>query len=543
MGLSCSGVRFFVGYLFVVGHVCPTRVGMDRTRPVSALTDVAWVGTTSGPMTVRDVLAQAHALMLDVTSQDAVLVGATLRLLSHLAAVVVRLDPGGVDTGQFSGDAVDAAIDMVGDCALLGGDVGFLHVRGGDALTAQQRSLRRLSPALHPVSALNFWERSTPNPDRLSPEQACRALVAYSAAFPVGNNKRGGVKCRANGPAIYGSAAGGAVTVEAWVAGENLHDTLLMNMPSAWVNEGGLPAWADPLATQGETPLWEASWTPNTVGATWDKGDLVGVTLGGVPFGWLPKRVRDLGQDNTGEAKAALKEFLRERNTSNNPAALWKPPVKSGWRPRLELIMPTTSATPLAVTWLREGYWTLVAERSASMVQPVSSGADLWLTWTQVDGKVAAPSVRATKLLDANQGVWLPDGEVADLLQDFGALITKTVWALTNPFRADTQTDKKKRGTGQIVWSLNAPKTQEQRLQRIVANKFWELTEEPLMRAAQVIVTTGQAPTTAIEAVVMAAAKQAWDTGISLLPNGPIGPRELVRDRTMSSIRKRIRNL
>ena len=521
---------------------------MNRKSPLSALTDVAWIRTSVGPKTVEETLLNAHTLNLD-TTQPAVDVDATLRFLTHIVALVVREDPNPTEDGGFSPVAVTTALQQLEDATRLGGnpeDTSFMSlVVGDDSLGGGRRPahtmLRKLSPGLHPNNAKAFWDLSTPDPTELPAAEACQALVTYASAFPTGNNKLHGVGGRGNGAAIFGVEAGKRPMVDVWVTGPTLYDTLLMNTPTDWVDKGGLPAWGDREAQQGETPLWKASWTPNTVGTQWgEDGSLLAVVLGGVPTEWLPQSVATELADDP-ESKA-VRAWLDDRALTANPPALWYT-NKKGEQKRLYLTQPETSVVPLATSWMREGHWTQLEERTAGMVEPASPDASVWMIWLQVDGSGTAPSVRASHLLTGDHPLWLPKGEVADRLTGFGTILEKIVWSISSPFRKDTLADEARRERGETTWSLNINRNLEQPVQDVVKQTFWDNVEQPLLDAATHIVETGETPTTIIGPTILGAAEKAWTAGLGLLPPGNLAVREQSRGSVFRTVRRHIKNL
>lgn len=245
-------------------------------------------------LSLRDALVQAHELSGLADELLPVEREALLRLLESLAAVILhgadpddleddpRLHPELVD-GFFTkhGDLFDLAdrdkpllqewhtpdpTDT--DLAKTFQPIEQMHLRvpGGSSarwgLTDERRDAH--DPAVLFVLLAVSWFHGKPS-------------NAAGAHFYVPTS---GTKCSP----ISGAPSGGPHDTVFHLVGDSLAESLLLNIPEAWLEEGALPAWLDQDATPRGLAkpgsLWRCTWTANRALVRWDEGRAVSFTRG-----------------------------------------------------------------------------------------------------------------------------------------------------------------------------------------------------------------------------------------------------------------------
>lgn len=316
---------------------------------MDVLTEVKWLKTTQGAMTVREALTTPGVeLSMEVPG---FVYGAQFRFLLTVAALLVRR--GGV---AFT----DAAVGKVCEELAPASDVfsptnPFLQVSLGELLKLslgeeaesfsltddEGKSDEELIAELREKAGLNrstdvsklyphnlgpddspslFWNL-TPLSSRLSLEEAVLALVVFYFYGPGTNTYllSGNRLKLTNGS----SALHYQESLEIIPQGSDLRESLLLSLPNSFVQGEGLPHWADRACTFSTVldPLWSFSWAANTVHCHWEGTELVGVVRGGVPPLWSHFMALAPGE------KEWPKAYHDLRKTSD-PLYLYKPNLK-----------------------------------------------------------------------------------------------------------------------------------------------------------------------------------------------------------------------
>ncbi len=421
----------------------------------NALTEIPWVRTSAGAMTVKDALLRSHEIESLELDAPALEVSSTYRLLCQVFALVVRetgegsnfdkekkLDPGAVDRAI---DSLGSAVDLFDNEQPFMQRPALLPVDQRDRTRKIGRGdqpVKKLLPFMPSDQAERFWELSVETDQALDLPEAALALVVFHNFSMAGNNRYDGDKCQMGAPGIRFPGQDNTATEMIW-KGQNLLNTLSLNTPMSWVKEGGLPAWADRTGAVSRDPktgflppLWTASWSSNAAVAYWEDDTLTGVRTGGVPSEWLPTKGID---DKT------LKKWWDDRNTQD-PFYLYVPDRAGDLKAqRLDLQRDTLD---LAVEWNADSK----AEKLISAGrQHVSRprNRDLIFFRHQVGGTASSPSIRASQVLVGNRDVWAPDEEVAYNVCEYSELIRKLHFTVTGAFRRRRASDKT--GAGSAV--------------------------------------------------------------------------------------------
>lgn len=419
----------------------------------NALTEISWVRTSAGAMTPRDALLHAHEIESLDLSAPALEVSSTYRLLCQLFALAVReMDNSSSFTKakQVDPAALDRAIESLGSAVDLFDDKQpFMQRPALQPANKTDRArkigrgdqpVKKLFPFMPSDQAERFWELSVETDHALDLPEATLALVVFHNFSMAGNNRYDGDKCQMGAPGIRFPGQDNTATEMIW-KGQTLLDTLSLNTPKSWVDEGGLPAWADRTGAVSRDPrtgslpsLWASSWSSNAAVAYWEDNRLAGVRTGGVPAEWLPIK----GIDDK-----ALKKWWDDRNTQD-PFYLYVPDRAGDLKAqRLDLQRDTLD---LAVEWNAESK----AEKLISAGrQHVSTphNRDLIFFRHQVGGTASSPSIRASQVLVGNRDVWAPSEDVAENVRVFAELIRKLHFTVTGAFRRKRASDKATGGT------------------------------------------------------------------------------------------------
>lgn len=209
---------------------------------------------------------------------------------------------------------------------------------GAKYSTTAPDAVKKLSPGMPADESESFWDLLTAYPKMLNLAEALLKLTTYHYFSPAGNLKvtisyRSSSatepisyedKARMGAPGFHFPGAGNSATEFIWKYpdGTFLH-SLLSSLPTDWINDGGLPAFADRYCNQSRThdgsptSLWAATWSSNTAIGYWEGTDLVQVRVCGVPEEWLPLPIeRKIQAGNKIKFEdSTLKEWWDLRNT------------------------------------------------------------------------------------------------------------------------------------------------------------------------------------------------------------------------------------
>ncbi|MBE4719508.1 type I-E CRISPR-associated protein Cse1/CasA [Pseudarthrobacter sp. AB1] len=408
---------------------------IEESIPGCALSGIPWIRTTDGPLTVREVLTDAHRIQGIDTTLNGIQVGAQLRFLTAVAALIIRRSS---STGSFSTEGIDAVLgELAPRTSIFDPERPFLQVPAGTEPVAagDKTPVKKLYPWMPADRAEAFWSANTV-PKTLDPADAVLALAVHYHYSFGGNNSIGGRSCVNGSPGIRYPGVGFTATEVLW-QGKNLFETILMNTPTAWVSGEGLPVWADPSAArsmaqngQVEHPLWRATWGSNTAQCLWVDGTLTAVSTGGSPH--LPP--------TAGAGKDGAKAWWDQRNTEDsfylyvdvektNAAG-----VVTDIQRKMQRLDLGRYETDLAVEWNAKGLSQAVRSRSKATVLPPGRESQLIFLRHLVEGSASSPVVRRTEVLVSSPKKWMVAEERAHAVADAALMIRAACAAVTAPF-------------------------------------------------------------------------------------------------------------
>lgn len=296
---------------------------------------LAWVPTTSGVLTIREVYERAHEIEGLSPRLNGAEYSSVIRLLASLSALLCRTDRGvRIPSGRFDAADIDRLAAMVRPhMDLFHSTRPFLqrHHEGDPKFKFAKPAI--LYPWKQSEGSDLFYDRAESS-GALDLPAAVLALSVYSTHSVAQNPKIGEISQGFGSPGLQ--ASGSYPAVEVMFAGDNLFETLLVTTPRDWVTGGGLPAWMDRWCTQSSTDgepmtMWRQTWAPNQAIAKWNpaKTQLVKAAAGGgLP---LPPGLA-VAQDPPGageENKPARQTWINERKTfvssraHEDPFYLW----------------------------------------------------------------------------------------------------------------------------------------------------------------------------------------------------------------------------
>jgi hypothetical protein len=245
------------------------------------LIDLPWIPVRRGDGTeanlgLREMFMGAHELT-EITASSPLEHEAITRFLTTVTALVVRAadedwDPR--DDAQFPPVAVDTALSQVAahlDLAALY-DPFMQDVSTGDASDFKAGHVTSLSldRPNSTVQAWHFRRQLDERPDGQVDWARLGVLLITFWYFAGTNNVD--IAGRKQAGSLCGKAGNG---LHLFWRGPSLAHTLLANTPLSWAEGSDLPAWADrdgstsratfQSAVTDSTPLWWASYSPNTV--------------------------------------------------------------------------------------------------------------------------------------------------------------------------------------------------------------------------------------------------------------------------------------
>ena len=422
---------------------------------LNALTDIEFVRMADGRSTVRNVLRSAHdeTVQLDYREPGYV-VTSQLRLLTAVAAVALRhCDEGTKEVikNGISETAIDRAIE---DLAIATNpfdpDFPFLQRPAlkpasekdtSRRLGRNDQPVKKLSPAMPPDQAEEFWNLLTKTNGDLSLPDAVLALTIYHHMSMAGNNAYDGDKCQMGSPAMRYVGTDLTAT-EVFFTGPRLLDTLLGLIPRSWVEGQGLPAWADRSCAQsldevrGQAhPLWAATWSSNTPACYWEGTRLTGVRTGGIPENWYLK-------SEMGTTKATRKAWWDDRNT-RDPFYLYIP--NNDGDLKVQRLDFGVDGTNLAVEWAAKNKTEALLSRADNSVRG-HPGRDSRVMFArhQISGTASSPNIRASELFSPSTDRWAFDleDEVRTDIQTEADMVQRLNGALRSSFRRKTSAEK-----------------------------------------------------------------------------------------------------
>lgn len=429
---------------------------------LNAIEDVAWIDTTVGLMTPKDFLLECHtpdvALRLD---RPAFEVSAQIRFLTSILAVAIRHDSADVRPGRgivkdlinngLSRDAADFMVEQLKDGSnVFDTEQPFMQrpplpreeKKIGDRYsTTKPDAVKKLSPAMPPSQSEDFWNRRVAYPTTLALPEALLKLTTYHYFSPASNlsvtiDFRTSPtsqpisyveKPRSATPGFRFPGRSLTATEFYWrYPNGSFLKTLLSSLPARWVNEGGLPAFADRTceksrASNGDfCSLWSATWSSNTAIGYWKGTDLVQVRVCGVPEEWLPFPLKKIEKNKRGKKilefiDTPLIEWRNHRNTQD-PFYFYLKDSKGVLKAqRLDI---GRDPTDLSVEWYSLNKSEKLLDRSAGNLFPprfenVDFPEPVFLRHL-VEGTSPSPVVRASEIFQPRRDQWgfdLPEDE------------------------------------------------------------------------------------------------------------------------------------
>lgn len=390
--------------------------------------------------TVREALLQAHTFRGIDTSLNGVQFGATMRLLTSVAAVVIRHQDqrrpfNRFEDSKFEAGAIDAAIDELSKYAdLFDTEHPFLQL-APDPKNPVTDPVKKLLPYMPPDRAEGFWAASG-QANRLELSDAVLGLlVSYFYSFG-GNNRLDGRACVNGSPGIRYVGKGYTATEIMW-QGQSLFETLSHNIPNTWVGGIGLPAWADPRGTTAlqdskiaEHPLWRATWGSNTARCQWEGSQLVAASVGGSPY-----RPPLMGQEKH-EAKA----WWDLRNTQD-PFYLYHRVTVNGSKggggsaePKAQRLDFGYGVTQLEAEWHSKNLSGALSGHSSHRAKNAGSDTPLLFLRHLVEGSASSPVIRRSEVMVSDRSLWQVSDKRANAVAVASNRVKATMHELCKPF-------------------------------------------------------------------------------------------------------------
>ncbi len=444
----------------------------------NALTDIAWVQTTSGDLTVKETLLRAHEIKGLGPALSGTEYGATFRFLHAVAARVIthmlkqtgqKLDD--LDSGDeknilgstFNEADVDAALaEMESHAHLVHDEYPFMaQPTLGFEPTKPPTVLR---PSIVSEKDSQFWTLLVEERP-LTKEEAALALVVAHNYFPVGNNQTvpdypHQLDKRTKNGAPGFRLTGGKGIAEVILTEPNLHDTLIANLPRDFI-DAGLPAWADRDHNHGGR-LWEATWSSNAPTTRFDGSDnLVSAGIGAIPDKWcLPEQghfqdITDqldaIKADTTlSPRKVAAKVLAAQQaekgrvrdirrdwwDARNELDPFYLETVRENGTIRKFRAESSRHQTQLAIEWLLADSWGAAsAKAAANNLVPPSTDTTLTFLAHRESDNTQSPSIRDSRVLRVGQKEWAPSEDVYDSVIGFARLLDEISKVVLAPFR------------------------------------------------------------------------------------------------------------
>lgn len=387
---------------------------------LNALQDCDFLKTIDGRSSVREALVNAHRpnVQLDLTDPGYV-VTSQLRLLTAVAAVALRHSATPVRDIARNGlppEAIDRAIgELAPGCDPFDKDFPFLQrpalppvgpKDNSRKLGPNQQPVKKLSPAMPPDEAEEYWNLLCEADEELELPDALLNLVVFHNLSMAGNNAYDGDKCQMGSPAMRYVGADYTAT-EVLFDGPRLLDTLLAQIPRSWVEDGGLPAWADRTCEASfdeklgrARPLWSATWSSNAPACHWEGQTLTGVRTGGIPESWYLK-------SEMGTTKESRKAWWDDRNT-RDPFYLYIPNDKGELK--VQRVDFGVDGTHLAVDWAAENKMeALLGSLKDGIIARPARGHRVLFARHQISGTASSPNIRASEIFAPDVDAWAFD--------------------------------------------------------------------------------------------------------------------------------------
>jgi len=398
-------------------------------------------------MTVEEVLKHAtdpdFRLDHDVSGMEFMSV---VRLLSHIGARMLQKDDSlkGMDREEPLPEMLikETLSELEADRPLYGGEQNFFQIPDGNG---NEHPVYKLSPTVPGDNSQAYWDRDKCKPVILSQEEALRYLLIFGMYSLVGNNTLGGRRRKNGSPGIRRPQAGSTAT-EMMVQSQTLWNSLLCSIPKSWIEEPGLPAWADPTGKWSKTitgmhPLWRASWMPNGARGYWENGKLVKVKIGGVPLEFLGV-IPEFG-DPCSKGNGLYKEWCKQRD-EEDPFHLYVRNPANGVL-RIKKLDLSKDLIQLAVEWAHE---LTVKELQDQFTQRVGEpdfmmDDSLLFARHQIEGESSTTTIRDSVVTDIKKSLWClkPNRKIQTRIINQAEFIDTLKKRVCAPFRRQSDKD------------------------------------------------------------------------------------------------------
>jgi hypothetical protein len=439
------------------------RTETDLLMP-NALTDIAWIDSTDGPLTPREALVRAHEIAGGVAGFDPLLsgvrIGAQFRFLMGLTALVVREQ--GEAGDRFSPDAVDAVLARLFAVSdPFDADRPFLQQWRTGAekdLEVSFKAPTALNLAVESASAQSFWSIGQ---EKWVLAKALHSLLEFGTYAPASNNRIHGRSCWNSSPG-RGWVPGNLPSTELVWTKDTMFEALLLNTPKTWAAGTGLPFWADRTGANasgadGLHPMWTATWTGNIVIGEWavaaedpELTELTGVAVGGtadysVFLGFeLPEfqprpetadadlavTVERVSAEANADQKLTRKEAMYIRDL-NDPLRIIEDRLKDGELHRTPYRMdPAESASRVLVSWKSKNLSPAMSDRGQKAIrQPGRDGHRIVFLVHEYAGTASSPQLRFSQHRQMSAIEWIDADDRAEEVTDLAKRIDMFAFA------------------------------------------------------------------------------------------------------------------
>ena len=397
-------------------------------------------GQSPQRVTVREVLIGAHHISGLDPRLNGIQYGSTVRILAHVAALVVRKQLAMSGARRFRDDsfneeAIDAALDELSPHTnLFDAEHPFMQlpVRDGAMPTDP---VKKLLPQMPPDRAEQFWDRASGS-SALPLADAVLALIGHSFYSFGGNNSLDGLKCINGSPGIRYPGKDYTATEVLW-SGSSLFRMLTANIPQNWVDGSGLPAWADPDGKTAclddpmvEHPLWRASWASNTARCAWSDTELLAAAIGGSPN--RPPRM--------GTQKEQAKVWWDLRN-ADDPFYLYvtvekrnKAGVLLSSERKAQRLDFGYAESQLAAEWHSKRLSSALKAHGNTRVMTPDDDAQIIFLRHLVQGSASSPVIRRSEVMISERSRWQVSEERADAVAAAATIVKEVCSELCKPF-------------------------------------------------------------------------------------------------------------
>lgn len=388
---------------------------------VNVLTDVPWIFTDQGPLTVRETLVRATEIQLD-TNVPGFVYGAQLRFLMTLVPLIYTKS--GMSRRPFIEEVIDEVIQgLSAKSQLFDEEDAFLQFPfkqwNGAGLTAPVK----LAPGAIENQA-EFWG-GTGTIDGLSLEENVRSLVVAYFYMPGVPTKINDLKLT-NGS----SALRYQESIEIVPLGESLADTLLMITPKSFLKGSVIPYWARrqdggrDSSVWSDDPLWGFSWWQNSLVCQWERdengnptGVLEGIVRGGQPRDWWSTYPDKIEYDK------GYGKLFHDLRSANDPLYHYRLDVKSGEKKMVRFSMRSDPYGAIA-RWHAEHVSNELANKWANNIRYSPSRLqNLLFLEHATEGASNSFSIRFSKVIVGYRDELLPANPPKDLDLLFGRVL------------------------------------------------------------------------------------------------------------------------